>query len=86
MLYPQDTDCDCLARIGIVVNYMFECVLVKFIIEHNYQLSVTSSKSRMHHSHSTIHKRNVVLQPFHSLNSEGIGPFNIARLCNTADG
>lgn len=68
----------------IVLNDLSEWILVKFIIEHNHPLSTIPSKSRMHQSHPTAHRSNVVCRLVRSLNSEGIGPSNIARICNAA--
>lgn len=78
--------CGCLAMIEIVVNDMSEWVVVKFIVEHNHPLSKTPSKSRMHRLHSSAHRTHDVRSLIRSLNSEGIDPSNIARVCNASSG
>lgn len=50
VLFPRDTQRDCLVRMGIVLNDMVQLVLVKLITEHNRRFSVTPSKSRMNQS------------------------------------
>lgn len=55
-------------------------------MEHNHSLSTTPSKSRLHRSHSALYRSDIVRQLVCSLNSEGIGPSNIARVCNAASG
>lgn len=71
--FQRDTRCGYPTRIEIVLNDMLECVVVKFIAEHNHLLSATPSKSKMHLSHSTAHRYNFVHRLVQSLNSEGIG-------------
>lgn len=62
VLFPRDTLCACPARKEIILIDMAELVLVKFIAKHNHPLSTTPSKSRMHQSHSTVHRSNAVRQ------------------------
>lgn len=56
--------------------------MVKFIQKHNHPLSTTQSKSRLHRSQSIVHSTSIVHHLICNLNSEAIGPSNIARVCN----
>lgn len=60
--------------------------MVKFIAKHNHPLSATPAKSRLHRSHSTVHQSKAIRRMACSLNSEGIEPSNIARVCNAIGG
>lgn len=73
MQHPRETCCGCPARIEIRLNNLSKWVIVKYITEHNHPLPTTC-------------QTDVVRQLVQSLNSEGIGPSNIARVCNAADG
>lgn len=84
--FPRDTRCHCGARMEFVINDTAEWSVAKFIAEHNLPLSTTPSKSRLHRSHSTGHRMNTARRLVCSLNSEGIGPPNIVRVCNTVVG
>lgn len=86
MAFPRDTRCDCEARMEIFVNDTAEWSVTKFIAEHNHPFSTTPSKSRLHRSHSTGHRKNAVHRLVCSLNSKGIDPSNIARVCNVVGG
>lgn len=83
MTFPRDTRCDCGAR-GI--NDTADWVVVKFIADHNYLLSTTLSKSKLHRLDSDVHRTNAVRRLVCSLNNEGIDPSNIARVCNAVGG
>lgn len=63
---------------------MAEWVIVKLVAEHNHSLPARPSKYRMYRSHSTAHHSDVIRQLINSLNSERIGPSNIARVYNAA--
>lgn len=84
MLFSRDTQCNSLARMKISTNNMAEWVLVNFIVEDNHPLLKTSSKSRMYHSLSTIHRTNVACWLVCTLKCEGVGTSNIARVRNVA--
>lgn len=84
--HPRETCCGCPPRIEIRLNNLSKWVIVKYITEHNHPLPTTPSKSRMHRSHATTCQTDVVRQLVQSLNSEGIRPSNIARVCNAAGG
>lgn len=58
--------------------------MVKLVAEHNHLLLATPSKSRMHRSHATAHRSNAVCRLVTRLNTDGIGPSNIVRVCNAA--
>lgn len=69
----REIRCDCPVMIEIVLNNVSEQLLVKYIAEHNHPLSTTPSKSKMHRSHATAYRTNVVRSFVQSLNSEGVG-------------
>lgn len=81
--HPRETRCGYPSIVEIALNDVSEWVIVKYITEHNYPLSMTPSKSRMHWSHAQSIGQ-TFSDSWYSLNSEGIGPSNIAWVCNAA--
>lgn len=71
-------------RMWNLMIFMLVGFSVKFMAEHNHPLSAITSKWRMHRTHSTVHRSYVIQRLVRNLNSEGIRPSNIVRVCNTA--
>lgn len=86
MTLPRDTRWGCGARVEIVIHEMDEWVSVKFITKHNHLLLLMLPKSRLHQSHSTIHRKDEDRQLVCSRIGEGIRPSHIARVCNAVGG